>query len=67
MEKEKVIIDVFNTEDGYEYFRVYLAYKKINEYIPPSNLHNEGIFFYKENIDEDYILEWDIVADYRCE
>ncbi len=67
MEKEKVIIDVFNTEDGYEYFRVYLAYKKIGEFIPPNNLHNEGIFFYNENIDEDYLKEWDIVADYRCE
>ena len=37
MEKEQVIIDVWNTEDGYEIFRVYLAYKPLGEHIPPSN------------------------------
>ena len=45
MEREQVIIDVFESEDGYEYFRVYLANKKIGEFIPPSNLNGEGILF----------------------
>ncbi len=65
MEKEQVIIDVFETEDGYEYFRVYLAHKPIGEHIPPSNTSNGGFFLY--NIDEDYIEEWDVVEDFRTQ
>jgi hypothetical protein len=65
MEKEKVIIDVWDSEDGYELIRVYLAYKSIGEYIVPNNLHNAGFFLY--DIDEDYLKEWDIVEDYRTE
>ena len=65
MEKEKVIIDVWSTEDDYEIFRVYLAYKPMGEHIPPSNTSNGGFFLY--DIDEDYLKEWDIVEDFRCE
>jgi hypothetical protein len=67
MKKEKVIIDVFESEDGYEFFRVYLAHQKIGVYTPPSNLNGEGIFIYSEHIDDDYLDEWDIVEDFRCE
>ena len=67
MEKEKVIIDVFESEAGYEFFRVYLAHKKIGEFIPPSNLNNEGIFIYSEHIDDDYLEEWDVVEDFRTQ
>ena len=65
MEKEKVIIDVWESEDGYELIRVYLAYKSLGEYIVPNNLHSAGFFLY--DIDEDYLKEWDIVEDFRCE
>ncbi len=58
--KEKVIIDVYTTEDGYELIKVYSANSK--EQYPPSNC-DTGYFLY--DID-DYLMEdWDIVEDYR--
>ena len=65
MKKENVIIDVWNTEEGYEIIRVYLAYQKLGEYIPPNNTFNGGFFLY--DIDDSYFKEWNVIDDYRCE
>ena len=62
--KEQVIIDVWNTEDGYEIFRVYLAFKPAGVYDPPSNTIDGGFFYY--DIDEEYLEEWDVVEDFRA-
>ena len=58
--KEKVIIDVYYTEDRYEVIKVYTACK--NQY-PPSNCET-GYFMY--DIDEEYFDDWEVVEDYRC-
>mgnify|MGYP003115566888 CR=1 FL=1 len=65
MEKEQVVIDVWNTEDGYEIFRVYLAHKPNGVFDPPSNTCDGGFFIY--NIDEQYFEDWEVVEDYRTE
>ena len=65
MKKEQVVIDVWNTEDGYEIFRVYLAYKPIGVFEEPNNLHSGGFFVH--DIEEDYLEDWDVVEDYRTE
>jgi hypothetical protein len=65
MKKERVIIDVWNTEDGYEIFRVYLAGKSAGVHEPPNNTHNGGFFCY--DIDEEYFEEWEVVEDYRTD
>ena len=63
--KEKVIIDVWNTEDGYEISRVYLAYQEVGVHTPPNNTHNGGFFCY--DIEDSYLKNWDIVEDFRSE
>jgi hypothetical protein len=65
MKKERVIIDVWNTEDGYEIFRVYLAGKPAGIHEPPNNTYNGGFFSY--DIDEEYFKDWIVVEDYRAE
>ena len=65
MSKEKVVIDVWMTEDNYEIYRVYLAYKQIGVFEPPSNTSDGGFFLY--DIDEKYFEDWDVVEDYRVE
>lgn len=60
MKKQKVIIDVYHTEDGYELIKVYTDCK--NQY-PPSNCET-GYFMY--DIDEEYFDDWEVVEDYRC-
>tara|TARA_R100000152_G_C6537807_1_gene17109 strand:- start:116 stop:313 length:198 start_codon:yes stop_codon:yes gene_type:complete len=65
MSKEKVVIDVWNTEDGYQIYRVYRAYKPIGVFEPPNNTYDGGFFRY--DIDEKYFKDWDVVEDYRVE
>jgi len=65
MEKEQVIIDIWNTEDGYQIYRVYLAYKPNGVFEPPSNTSDGGFFSY--GIDEEYFEDWEVVKDYRKE
>ena len=59
--KERVIIDCFTTEDGFEYYKVYLEGKMDRT---PSNIMDDGIFMEGSSID-DYSDEWIIVEDYR--
>tara|TARA_R100000808_G_scaffold17592_1_gene38820 strand:- start:620 stop:814 length:195 start_codon:yes stop_codon:yes gene_type:complete len=59
-EKERVIIDVYYTEDGFEVTRVHTA--DYNKY-PPNNCGSGGFFLY--DIAEDYLKDWEIVEDYR--
>ena len=59
--KEKVIIDVYTTEDGYELIKVYKEDSK--EQYPPSNCDN-GYFFSGE-IAEVFFKDWEVVRDYR--
>jgi hypothetical protein len=58
--KERVIIDVYHTEDGYELIKVYTSCK--GQY-PPRNC-DTGYFMY--DIDEEYFEDWEVVEDYRC-
>jgi len=59
--KERVIIDVYTTEDGYELIKVHTTCK--GKY-PPNNC-DTGYFLY--DIDEKYFDDWEVVEDYRCE
>ena len=61
--REKVIIDVWNTEDGYEIIRVYKKSSIAGLYNPPSNTNDGGFFYY--DIPEEYFEDWDVVEDYR--
>ena len=65
MKKQDVIIDVWNTEDGYEIKRVYLAHKPMGEFIEPDNTQNGGFFLY--DIDDSYFKNWNVISDYRCQ
>ena len=65
MSKEQVVIVVWNTEDCYQIYRVYLAYKPNGVFEPPSNTSDGGFFLY--DIDEKYFEDWDVVEDYRVE
>ena len=65
MSKEQVVIDVWMTEDDYEIYRVYLAYKPTGVFEPPSNTSYGGFFLY--DIDEKYFEDWEVVDDHRVE
>ena len=44
--REKVVIDVWNTEDGYEIIRVYRKSSIAGLYNPPRNTIDGGFFYY---------------------